>query len=541
MFSLSSIQGKMVAAIGLTILLILTALGLTLNGVSNINKSFDSYLDINAKRVEALNTMYGQGLLGGMASRNKIFNPSLTQPEQVINSTNKNFDEAFAFYAQSSREIGIDLTEELGFIGDKWTLVKQARLDIFQLSHTGRPDDAAQVLVVTEQPAFNPLRRKLDELLAREAELVVEARAAVQEQVRKTYLGGIAAGSLAIIAILLLNIGTITLVLRRINLTGHMVSNMAHGDGDLTQRLEIRGNDEVTKMSLGINQFISKVHQLVQDVSSSTNSVAAAAERLAQVTAQSNNAIARQHQESEQVATAMHEMTATVQDVARSAISASEAAASAERETMTGNEVVATTQQNITDLVAEVEKVSSQMEVVREDSSQIYTILEVIRGIAEQTNLLALNAAIEAARAGEQGRGFAVVADEVRNLAQRTQGSTQEIDEMIERLQTSVDGASASIQLGRDKAEDSMAAVGQAKTALQNIAEQVSMINDMNASIASAAEQQSAVAEEIDRNVININELTGEVNQASAQTSHASQELASLAGQLRQQVGSFRI
>lgn len=541
MFSLSSIQGKMVAAIGLTILLILTALGLTLNGVSNINKSFDSYLDINAKRVEALNTMYGQGLLGGMASRNKIFNPSLTQPEQVINSTNKNFDEAFAFYAQSSREIGIDLTEELGFIGDKWTLVKQARLDIFQLSHTGRPDDAAQVLVVTEQPAFNPLRRKLDELLAREAELVVEARAAVQEQVRKTYLGGIAAGSLAIIAILLLNIGTITLVLRRINLTGHMVSNMAHGDGDLTQRLEIRGNDEVTKMSLGINQFISKVHQLVQDVSSSTNSVAAAAERLAQVTAQSNNAIARQHQESEQVATAMHEMTATVQDVARSAISASEAAASAERETMTGNEVVATTQQNITDLVAEVEKVSSQMEVVREDSSQIYTILEVIRGIAEQTNLLALNAAIEAARAGEQGRGFAVVADEVRNLAQRTQGSTQEIDEMIERLQTSVDGASVSIQLGRDKAEDSMAAVGQAKTALQNIAEQVSMINDMNASIASAAEQQSAVAEEIDRNVININELTGEVNQASAQTSHASQELASLAGQLRQQVGSFRI
>ena len=541
MFSLSSIQGKMVAAIGLTILLILTALGLTLNGVSNINKSFDSYLDINAKRVEALNTMYGQGLLGGMASRNKIFNPSLTQPEQVINSTNKNFDEAFAFYAQSSREIGIDLTEELGFIGDKWTLVKQARLDIFQLSHTGRPDDAAQVLVVTEQPAFNPLRRKLDELLAREAELVVEARAAVQEQVRKTYLGGIAAGSLAIIAILLLNIGTITLVLRRINLTGHMVSNMAHGDGDLTQRLEIRGNDEVTKMSLGINQLISKVHQLVQDVSSSTNSVAAAAERLAQVTAQSNNAIARQHQESEQVATAMHEMTATVQDVARSAISASEAAASAERETMTGNEFVATTQQNITDLVAEVEKVSSQMEVVREDSSQIYTILEVIRGIAEQTNLLALNAAIAAARAGEQGRGFAVVADEVRNLAQRTQGSTQEIDEMIERLQTSVDGASASIQLGRDKAEDSMAAVGQAKTALQNIAEQVSMINDMNASIASAAEQQSAVAEEIDRNVININELTGEVNQASAQTSHARQELASLAGQLRQQVGSFRI
>ena len=251
--------------------------------------------------------------------------------------------------------------------------------------------------------------------------------------------------------------------------------------------------------------------------------------------------MSRQHQETEQVATAMHEMTATVQEVARNALFASEAAQAAEQESQTGTRVVTQTHDSIQELVSEVEQAAQYMDVVRDDSKQINSILEVIRSIAEQTNLLALNAAIEAARAGEQGRGFAVVADEVRNLAQRTQGSTTEIDGMIERLQHSVSSATATMQHGREKALASVESVHQANEALLRIAEQVTRINDMNAGIASAAEEQSAVAEEISRNVININDIARDVSEGAAHTNASSQELANLAEELQRQVSSFKI
>lgn len=541
MFNLATIGGKMVAAISLSVLLILCVLGLTLNGVRGINESFESYLDINASRVEALNTMYGQGLLGGQATRNKVFNPALTQPQQAVNSSSVKFEQALTLYRNSSQLEADGLQQKLNFISTNWKIVQQARLEILELVTKQQNDAAAQLLIKTEQPAFNPIMHTLDELLAMEKELAIQARQQVQEQVRNTYLGGILAGSLAIVVILLLNIGTITMVLRRINVTSQMVADMAEGEGDLTQRLPIQGKDEVTTLANSINRFVSRVHELVKEVSNSTNSVTTAAERLALLTEQSTSAVKRQHQETEQVATAMHEMTVTVQEVAQNALSASEAAANAEQQTIGGTEVIDLTRQNINALVNEVEQVVKQMDVLRQDSQQINEILGVIRGIADQTNLLALNAAIEAARAGEQGRGFAVVADEVRNLAQRTQGSTMEIDAMIERLQLSVGGASNSMQQGRDKAFTSSESVLQASEILQHIAGQVTRINDMNAGIASAAEQQSAVAEEIDRNVVNINNLASEVNQAALDTSHASQELAGLAEQLRRQVASFKI
>jgi len=541
MFNLSSIQAKMTAAVILTIALIVAALGFTLNGVKGINEEFEDYLSVNQPRVAALNTMYGKGLLAGVATRNKVFNPSLTAPEKVIKESGEEFLQALEFYRVGSQQSTAELQQSMELIKKNWSITQAARLQVHDLATQGRIREAADILADTEQPAWNPIRVALDKLLESEQQLSESAHLSMQDQVAKTYIGGAVIGVLAIIVILLLNIGVIRLVVLRIKITHRMVNNLVRGDGDLTQRLSVHGQDEVAELAASINQFVAKVHELVKDVSGSTQRVTQAAERMAHVTEESTGAVRRQHQETEQVATAMHEMTATVQEVAQNALLASEAARTAEGESETGTRVVAETQVSIQSLVAEVEQAAQYMDVVRDDSTQINGILEVIRGIADQTNLLALNAAIEAARAGEQGRGFAVVADEVRSLAQRTQGSTAEIDEMIERLQQSVNNAASTMQRGREKALTSVESVGYAHEALSLIAEQVTRINDMNASIASAAEEQSAVAEEIDRNVVNINDITREVNEGAAETNAASHELAQLAEELQRQVQSFKI
>lgn len=305
MFSLSSIQGKMTAAIVLTIALIVAALGFTLNGVKGISQGFDEYLEINQPRVAALNSMYGKGLLAGVATRNKIFNPSLTAPEKVIQESGEEFLQALEFYRASSQPLTGELEQSLALIQKNWGVTQQARVQVHTLATQGRVREAADLLAQTEQPAWNPIRVTLDKLLATEQEIAETAHQSMQDQVARTYLGGAVIGVLAILVILILNIGVIRLVVQRIKATHRMVNNLVRGDGDLTQRLQVRGQDEVAELAVSINQFVEKVHALVKDVSHSTQRVTQAAERMAHVTEESTGAVRRQHQETEQVATAM--------------------------------------------------------------------------------------------------------------------------------------------------------------------------------------------------------------------------------------------
>ncbi len=311
--------------------------------------------------------------------------------------------------------------------------------------------------------------------------------------------------------------------------------------GDLTKKISIEGKDEFAWMCWEYTCARKGFTEVVQSIKANASQLAAAAEELSTITEQSSKGVVRQQSETQQVATAMNEMSATVQEVAKNAASAATEAQEADHQAKNGYDVVNETVQTINSLATEVKNTSEVIERLKGDSLSIGAVLDVIRDIAEQTNLLALNAAIEAARAGEQGRGFAVVADEVRTLASRTQQSTQEINEMIERLQSGANEAVLVMEQGTTKAEHTVEQASKAGEALDSITQVVDNIKAMNMQIASAADEQSATAEEINRNIVNISEVADETSSGAQQTANASDELARLAVDLQEKVDRFQI
>jgi len=313
------------------------------------------------------------------------------------------------------------------------------------------------------------------------------------------------------------------------------------GEGDMTVRMALTNTDEMKAIGVEFNHMIEKFEALVQQISSATTQLAAASEEMNTVAQNSSNNIATQSSETEQVATAMNQMTATVQEVASNASSAAGAATNADNEAKGGKEIVLQTSNAIQQLATSVEQSAEVIHQLETDSDNIGTVLDVIKSIAEQTNLLALNAAIEAARAGEQGRGFAVVADEVRTLASRTQESTNEIQDMIEKLQSGSRNAVSVMEQGRAQAQSGVEQAKEAAESLEAITRAVGTINEMNTMIASAAEEQTSVAEEMNRSIISISQLSTDTAGATEQTASASNELSKLSSQLDSLVSQFKL
>jgi len=311
--------------------------------------------------------------------------------------------------------------------------------------------------------------------------------------------------------------------------------------GDLTATAQITRRDELGVLQQGIQQMGVTLRELIGGIRDGVSQISSAAEEMSAVTLQTSAGVNSQKEETDQVATAMHEMSATVHEVARNAEQAAQAATEADIEAHDGDRVVAEVITQIERMASEVIRSSEAMTALQSDSDKIGSVMGVIRAVAEQTNLLALNAAIEAARAGEAGRGFAVVADEVRGLAQRTQKSTEEIEQLVSALHGGTQQVAAIMQSSRSLTDSSVELARRAGTSLTSITRTVSNIQAMNQQIATAAEQQSAVAEEISRSVVNVRDVSEQTAAASEQTATASVELARLGSQLQTMVSRFRI
>ncbi len=319
------------------------------------------------------------------------------------------------------------------------------------------------------------------------------------------------------------------------------MKDVSEGEGDLTMRLTVSGKDEIGQLASSFNGFITKMQDVIREVTASTSQLSAAAEEMSMITSETRTGVQRQQSETALVATAITEMSSTVHEVANNAETAASAASQADTQAEQGKQIVSSTMSSITTLASEVETAATVINQLEKDSESIGSVLEVIRGIAEQTNLLALNAAIEAARAGEQGRGFAVVADEVRSLASRTQESTQEIQEMIEHLQKGSRDAVTAMEAGQEQAHQTVEQASQAETSLNEISTAVAQINEMNAHIAQASRQQGEVVEEVNKNIVNITQVSDDAANGAEQLSTASHEMANLAVNLEGQVSHFKI
>ena len=436
------------------------------------------------------------------------------------------------------------LTFEQGDALERLTEARAAYVDALQQVfdvHGGERAYTDVHLVRTEiGPLMESLSKQGHELVVALREQIDSQSAALAEHAAATrgfvwilLLGGLTAG-LAVSVLMSRSIAC------KLNAAVDAMEEIASGDADLTRELRLQGRDEMARLAGAFNAFLAKIRQTIAEVADTTTRVSGAAEQMAEVCHRASDGTTRQREETERVAHATAEMLSAAHEVQRMVQSGADAALSAQDSAQRGQSVLVATQSEIDRLAADVEQAATVIHELEQDSERIGGVLDVIRGIAEQTNLLALNAAIEAARAGEQGRGFAVVADEVRNLASRTQESTEEINGMIERLQQASRQAVSVMQTGREQARGTVQHAADTRQALDEILQNVATISETSGSIAAAALEQTHNVDEINRTIGSISEIAEQTSHGTDDLEGSTGELSEVAGRLQDLIRTFK-
>lgn len=410
-----------------------------------------------------------------------------------------------------------------------------------QLAQNGQPGEAIAVAKTETAPLFSSLRDHFDTVGARlEEETHAHADEAAAQSESALWIS-----TLVTLVAILISLGLFVvfmrLIIQSITRLRDQLDNIAQGEGDLTQRIPVESNDDLGQLASSFNQVLNNLQQMIASVQKLSTDLGQESSHLARAAHENDEGVSRQTDSIAMVATAINEMHSAIEEVAGNATRASQLTQDANDTGTRGAEIIHQSSQQVRQVADQAAQVVEAVQVLAKDSDNISTVLDVIRDIADQTNLLALNAAIEAARAGEQGRGFAVVADEVRTLAQRTQESTENIQKMITALQSGVGSVVNLMEVGSRQARDTEALSEQADSELQSILQGLAHISDVNTSVASATEEQTQVVDEINRSITEVNDLAAAGAQRSQEIGSISQSLDSYAQSLQQQVGRFRV
>ncbi len=417
-------------------------------------------------------------------------------------------------------------------------LLASHRKQFDQLVEYNKAFAAAKIEYIKVAGDFNGYlkvsRKMVNKVVAEETEGATETKYDVYKSITIALVAGF------IIAVVATAVCLMSVV-KPIIIAGHRMEDISSGQGDLTRTLNSKGNDEVASMAESFNNFVGTIRKTVSKIIDRAEDLTVSAEQLQAQADSTRSATAEQREGSEQIAVALNEMSSAVQEVARNAAEAQTSTQEANNKVNESQEVVRSNRQAISELSTEIESASEVVRQLEGESQAVGSILDVIKAIAEQTNLLALNAAIEAARAGEQGRGFAVVADEVRTLAQRTQDATNEIQKVIEGLQAKSNEAVGVMEGSRDRAENSVSNAEAINDLLNELRDRVNDCLSMNIQIATAAEEQVSVTEEINRHVNHISDLSGTAAAGAEANLETSQQVADLASQLTQMTSRFKV
>lgn len=389
--------------------------------------------------------------------------------------------------------------------------------------------------------AFNELRTHLDVVSERRLQQVEALSEDIEDEenniISVLTMSGVVGTTIALLAAVFLPL----LVTRPLSAISRRIEDISKGEGDLTLRVDVKSRDELGQLAEHVNRFMARLQQLIGDVRNTTEDVSVSAEQVLQASTSSQKVADEQGSAISMVVAAVNELTAAIQEVAQNTNETAESARMANQTTDEGRTRIHRAIESVNNLSAHISQTARSMGQLQEDAKNVTSVIDVIRGIAEQTNLLALNAAIEAARAGEQGRGFAVVADEVRTLASRTQQSTEDIRDMLTRLQGGVKEAVEAMTSSSEITEGAVTAATEAGQSLEDIAHGVERITNMAIQIASAAEEQSSVTADIDKNMVEIHQLSSQTSDDAATTASASQRLTGLSSSLRELVVKFKV
>src|SRR5680860_1572296 len=416
---------------------------------------------------------------------------------------------------------------------------QQSAREVFSLAENNRLEEARKLAATETAARFDSLRNYFDEVGAHADEQARERALDVSSEGQNSSVAILVITAIAIAGSIVLFVVFLRMIIQSISTLREHLDNIAQGEGDLTQRVPVELDDDLGALARSFNQVLENLQSMIASIQQLTIELGQGADNLRQASKDNNEGVNRQTSAISMVATAINEMQSAIGEVASNASEAADVTREAENKGNNSAKIIRKSSEQVHRLSAQITKAVDVIRKLSDDYNNIASVLDVIRGIAEQTNLLALNAAIEAARAGDQGRGFAVVADEVRTLAKRTQQSTEDIQAMIEALQTGVSEIVSVMETGSQEASETVKLSTDAEQELNAILDAMTRITDMNTSVASATEQQTQVVDEINRSITEIDDLASESATRSKEIDGISQSLDAYARELEKQTGRF--